>query len=277
MKKSELKKLIKEYIRDYLNEQSLFEFKFTYQEAVKIFKQYGVSNPNKLSPSELKSEYKKLAVKYHPDKPGGNTQDFQKIGAAYEVLKLGPPSSSQSNTNRSSTNQSSQSNTNRSSTNQSSQSNSQSHHDSQSSYGQGFSWNQPPQTKKCEKCQKTNDIDNVYCLNCGHKLGTKPEETRDEWEQRMKDEEEAEFRHNYERSRKERNMQDFINKMRQKFDAARSYNNDMNDKAKADYEKEKLEREKQKRKEEEEYLRKQQEREEERKRKLNIFKQSLKI
>ena len=49
MKKSELKAIIKECIFDCLREQRLFEFKFTYEEAVNVFKQYGVSNADRLS------------------------------------------------------------------------------------------------------------------------------------------------------------------------------------------------------------------------------------
>jgi len=35
---------------------------------------------------EIKKSYKRLASKHHPDRPGGNTQEFQKIQAAYDIL-----------------------------------------------------------------------------------------------------------------------------------------------------------------------------------------------
>lgn len=38
---------------------------------------------------ELKKQYKKLALKYHPDKNGGDSEQFQKLGEAYKVLLEG--------------------------------------------------------------------------------------------------------------------------------------------------------------------------------------------
>lgn len=35
---------------------------------------------------EIKKSYKKLASKHHPDRPSGNTQKFQEIQAAYDIL-----------------------------------------------------------------------------------------------------------------------------------------------------------------------------------------------
>src|SRR5574344_754018 len=39
------------------------------------------------SADEIKKAFRKLAVKYHPDKDGGNEDKFKEINEAYEVLK----------------------------------------------------------------------------------------------------------------------------------------------------------------------------------------------
>ena len=35
---------------------------------------------------ELKASYRKLALKHHPDRPGGDAAEFKRAAAAYEEL-----------------------------------------------------------------------------------------------------------------------------------------------------------------------------------------------
>lgn len=51
---------------------------------------YEILGVNKsASDDEIKKAYRKLAVKYHPDKEGGSEEKFKEISEAYEVLKDG--------------------------------------------------------------------------------------------------------------------------------------------------------------------------------------------
>lgn len=38
------------------------------------------------TPDEIKKAYRRLAHKYHPDKPGGNAEKFKQISEAYKYL-----------------------------------------------------------------------------------------------------------------------------------------------------------------------------------------------
>lgn len=46
--------------------------------------------PRTATAAEIKAAYRRLAHKYHPDKPGGDVEKFKEVGAAYEQLKDGP-------------------------------------------------------------------------------------------------------------------------------------------------------------------------------------------
>ena len=43
--------------------------------------------PKTASEDEIKKAFRKLAIKYHPDKQGGDEAKFKEINEAYEVLK----------------------------------------------------------------------------------------------------------------------------------------------------------------------------------------------
>ncbi len=43
--------------------------------------------PNSASADEIKKAFRRLAVKHHPDKEGGDEAKFKEINEAYEVLK----------------------------------------------------------------------------------------------------------------------------------------------------------------------------------------------
>ena len=62
----------------------------SYSDAEEIFAKFGVKDASSLSDDELKSRYKKLVLKHHPDKHPQNTvqktHDMQMINAAMDVL-----------------------------------------------------------------------------------------------------------------------------------------------------------------------------------------------
>ena len=48
---------------------------------------YKILNVSKNATSdEIKKQYKKMALKYHPDRSGGDTEMFKKVSEAYEIL-----------------------------------------------------------------------------------------------------------------------------------------------------------------------------------------------
>lgn len=49
-----------------------------------FYKELGVESS--ASPEEIKKAYRKLSLKYHPDKQGGDPEKFKKINEAYQVL-----------------------------------------------------------------------------------------------------------------------------------------------------------------------------------------------
>ena len=64
-------------------------------EAVKIFRKYGVKNVGSMDPEQLKIAFKQLVKKHHPD-IGGDPLVMRDINAAYDVLKMGGSSSQSS-------------------------------------------------------------------------------------------------------------------------------------------------------------------------------------
>jgi hypothetical protein len=57
-------------------------------EAMKIFRKYGVKNVGSMDPEQLKVAFKQLVKKHHPD-IGGDPLSMRDINAAYDVLKMG--------------------------------------------------------------------------------------------------------------------------------------------------------------------------------------------
>lgn len=73
------------------NYRSEYEAKdaFINDESLKIFKKYGedLGDLNKLDEKSLKSAFRKLTIKYHPDRNNGDDKAFKEILNAYEALK----------------------------------------------------------------------------------------------------------------------------------------------------------------------------------------------
>ena len=58
----------------------------TFEEAVQAFLRLGIADADRLSIRELSMIRRRLALKYHPDRSGGDSAEFQRINSAYKVL-----------------------------------------------------------------------------------------------------------------------------------------------------------------------------------------------
>ena len=66
--------------------------KVTIEEAVNAFQRLGIGDADRLSLTELSAARRRLALKYHPDRAGGDAKKFQQMNLAYQILtaKLRP-------------------------------------------------------------------------------------------------------------------------------------------------------------------------------------------
>ena len=58
----------------------------TIDDAVQAFIRLGIADADRLTLKELTTARRRLALKYHPDRFGGDGADFQRINAAYKIL-----------------------------------------------------------------------------------------------------------------------------------------------------------------------------------------------
>jgi curved DNA-binding protein CbpA len=58
----------------------------TVEEAVHAFLRLGIADADGLTKRELSAARRRLALKYHPDRSGGDGLEFQRINAAYKIL-----------------------------------------------------------------------------------------------------------------------------------------------------------------------------------------------
>ena len=65
-----------------------------------LSKSYEILDVKKNSTQEeIKKAYKKLALKYHPDRPNGDENTFKKVGEAYEVIMKSKENNNANNAN----------------------------------------------------------------------------------------------------------------------------------------------------------------------------------
>jgi curved DNA-binding protein CbpA len=58
----------------------------TIEEAVQAFLRLGIAGADQLSLKELNAARRRLALKYHPDRSGGDSAEFQRLNSAYKIL-----------------------------------------------------------------------------------------------------------------------------------------------------------------------------------------------
>jgi len=58
----------------------------TVDDAVQAFQRLGIADADRLSLRELSAARRRLALKYHPDRIGGDAEEFQRMNLAYQIL-----------------------------------------------------------------------------------------------------------------------------------------------------------------------------------------------
>ena len=54
---------------------------------INIMDYYSILGVNRnASPDDIKKSYRKMSLKHHPDRKGGDSEMFKKINEAYEIL-----------------------------------------------------------------------------------------------------------------------------------------------------------------------------------------------
>jgi hypothetical protein len=75
---------LEEFIKEYFNEEFNFTFKSEYNPISEDWKILKLKPPK--TNIEIKKQYKKLALIYHPDKPNGNHNLFTQLNSSYNTL-----------------------------------------------------------------------------------------------------------------------------------------------------------------------------------------------
>jgi DnaJ-class molecular chaperone len=61
-------------------------FKVTVEDAVQAFLRLGIADADRLSLRDLSLARRRLALKYHPDRTGGESTEFHRMNSAYKIL-----------------------------------------------------------------------------------------------------------------------------------------------------------------------------------------------